>query len=973
MMEGDELLEPLRSFTERSLGLSEPAWRQFLMEEENQLLLGSFFSTADCCDLFLHREPPDGLSAGLHFPTQVRTKVVCVSRKSRQVITKENLQKLLLIQEVQGEDVMSFLTSVSEVTCPLLSNPESSVSWAGGVADEALSFMERQKNEALVMSAQTKGQSFLPPPDGLHGDKGKLSDVKLLHACDWTVIEWAELVSDFLQRDSSAAAMDGSKPLPSEEFNFWQNRLKNLLFIQQQLTSRRALQVASIVEKTQSVYWSTLRDIYRDVQEGLQEAEDVTVNLSPVQQQLEELQQQEYQQLGSRMAAVMEEVRLLWIRSEFYCKPCRVVVLLQEVCNLLIHRSRTFLRGQEVMRGLVTEPGAVLDDVTLVIWTLQKLKEAFSQTRTQLEAQQQDGDTHSCWDFPSHLVFIHLDKFLQRLQSIQEVFRVGLQMSQLSPAVLSGVSGGMWTDVVQQVYQDFVCHVTVLSDCPCDPTDPDDQTFQLHHDQFQAQVSDLDRRLVSVLSRALEACSVSSSAAKLVKMFRFVLERPLILDQLRPHLVRLGQMVLEEVDQTELLFHSEREKSHTLSRFTPTAATRLCWTQQLRLRAEDTLNHYRTIQHLDLDPGESQLVLQRVQQIVDLLQDFRDGLRSDWSSQLDSDCGFILDQPLIQHDQQGMLGVSCSRQLEAALRELRCVSRETDVELRPHASRLFACRDDITRSYLSLSHMVSCYNQVVSGVLQVELPLIQDQLQDLNRTMSELQRNTWSCAGVQQLVEQQKQAVLMLHSTVSEARANMDAMTHIIQGWAELHLLRRSGDSLLEGGATEQSYGPIREQGQELLRLTQVNRTVYGVEDSSESWIRYLDHIDDRVQNGLFQLLLRTLHFLSDNMNPQSCSGVFLGIRLQLQETGSEFEPSVSVGLSDLLKNVISGIYGAASLLPRISVVHHSNYQMLLHDWVKLSYQHRQNQAHGFLSFKGGTTEHSKYCYIKRKTYRTHN
>lgn len=37
------------------------------------------------------------------------------------------------------------------------------------------------------------------------------------------------------------------------------------------------------------------------------------------------------------------------------------------------------------------------------------------------------------------------------------------------------------------------------------------------------------------------------------------------------------------------------------------------------------------------------------------------------------------------------------------------------------------------------------------------------------------------CSGVQRLVEQQTQKVLMFHSTVSEARANADAMTHIIQ------------------------------------------------------------------------------------------------------------------------------------------------------------------------------------------------
>lgn len=81
-------------------------------------------------------------------------------------------------------------------------------------------------------------------------------------------------------------------------------------------------------------------------------------------------------------------------------------------------------------------------------------------------------------------------------------------------------------------------------------------------------------------------------------MFRLILDRPLIKDQLHPHLIRLVEMVLVELDQTELLFFSQREKSETFSRFSPSAAARLCWTQQLRLRAEDALNSYRTVQHL---------------------------------------------------------------------------------------------------------------------------------------------------------------------------------------------------------------------------------------------------------------------------------------------------------------------------------------------------------------------------------------
>lgn len=40
------------------------------------------------------------------------------------------------------------------------------------------------------------------------------------------------------------------------------------------------------------------------------------------------------------------------------------------------------------------------------------------------------------------------------------------------------------------------------------------QSFQLHLDQFQLQVSDLDWRLVSVLSQAPEDCGEPMSAVK---------------------------------------------------------------------------------------------------------------------------------------------------------------------------------------------------------------------------------------------------------------------------------------------------------------------------------------------------------------------------------------------------------------------------------------------------------------------------
>lgn len=62
----------------------------------------------------------------------------------------------------------------------------------------------------------------------------------------------------------------------------------------------------------------------------------------------------------------------------------------------------------------------------------------------------------------------------------------------------------------------------------------------------------------------------------------------------------------------------------------------------------------------------------------------------------------------------------------------------------------------------------------------------------------------------------------------------------------------------------------------------------------------------------------------------QSCSAPLLVVRLQLLEAGSVFEPTVGGDLSDLLKKAITDVYTTASLLPRISVSRHGNYQVTL-------------------------------------------
>ncbi|XP_054625180.1 dynein axonemal heavy chain 17-like [Dunckerocampus dactyliophorus] len=156
----------------------------------------------------------------------------------------------------------------------------------------------------------------------------------------------------------------------------------------------------------------------------------------------------------------------------------------------------------------------------------------------------------------------------------------------------------MWTGAVEEVYQDFLKQLHLLTDCQYDASEPTDQSFPLQACSFQDHVLDLEARLVSIIRGTLEDCCVSSSAVKILNMFGPVLERPLIQEQLRPQLVRLVDMVMTELDQVEALVQRKSLTTEVLSKFRASPSATLRWTQQLLLRAHSVFLSFQTVQYL---------------------------------------------------------------------------------------------------------------------------------------------------------------------------------------------------------------------------------------------------------------------------------------------------------------------------------------------------------------------------------------
>ena len=69
---------------------------------------------------------------------------------------------------------------------------------------------------------------------------------------------------------------------------------------------------------------------------ALTEAQDVNTYLKPLRHHFEDFEQAEFDESKKLFAPMMHCLCLVWSNSEYYNTPARLIVLLQEVCNMII-------------------------------------------------------------------------------------------------------------------------------------------------------------------------------------------------------------------------------------------------------------------------------------------------------------------------------------------------------------------------------------------------------------------------------------------------------------------------------------------------------------------------------------------------------------------------------------------------------------------------------------------------------------
>uniref|UniRef100_A0A452J4J6 Dynein heavy chain tail domain-containing protein n=1 Tax=Gopherus agassizii TaxID=38772 RepID=A0A452J4J6_9SAUR len=368
----------------------------------------------------------------------------------------------------------------------------------------------------------------------------------LLHAIETIIIDWSHQIRDVLSKDSAQPLLDGSNPSPKVEFEFWSSRLVNLQCIHEQLLAPRVNKIAEILKKAKSCYWPALKNVFKEVS-----AVKLTCFTDGPVVAFKWTQSNVLSsQLSPYIDSVMYTVCLIWANSEHYNTPSRIIVILQEICNLLIEMD----------------------------------KEA------------------RLWEFPSSLVFTRMNSFLHRLKTIEELYVTAIEFLKLEKIELGGVRGNILGSMVFQIYEEVSELIKVFADCRYDPLDPAEEEFDEDFAEFQTKIQDLDRRLATIFSQGFNDCNSIESAVKQIHMFGSLLDRPLIKAEVSPHYSTLLEMFNVELDNAKIMYDAQIAATKSggvppISKNMPPVAGQLKWTLELQERLETPMKELQAIDH----------------------------------------------------------------------------------------------------------------------------------------------------------------------------------------------------------------------------------------------------------------------------------------------------------------------------------------------------------------------------------------
>ncbi|KAG7506656.1 dynein heavy chain 9, axonemal [Solea senegalensis] len=930
----------------KALRVKKDVWQKCVSSDDNRQHVQEFLDRVAKRTLVFSVAPDGLLQATDSFAAATasvsRGRTVNFVKRSDAVLTVDSMKEELNMWSCSAA-APQLLCAVDKVLAPLLSSRKTHhTDMPKAVNKDFLHHVHSLKSSVFVVSGQVQGRTLLPLPAGSERveavapetDKSVGAvDSGLIYALESTVIEWSHQICGVLKKDSSEALLGGTNPTPHTELLFWKNRYADLEGLRSQLTSSMATQMATLLEAVESCYSPALTNMRQDVLAALMEAEDICAYLKPLQHWFEDMESAEFPEIRRQIGPLMHMVCLVWANSRYYDDPARLIVLLQETCNFLIQQAQVYLVPEELLRGEVPES---LFKVKTSLEVLQLFRSTYEDRRANLSQYQRGERLVKPWDFSPHLVFGRFDSFVNRIETIKDVLLTAVDLLKLEKVVIGGVRGRALSHQVQQIYEEFVDLYKVFTEKPHDCLDLDNREFEEDVRELKRRVDDIERRLGAIFCQAFDGSSGLDCAFKVLDMFGSLLERSLVAADALERYPLLVAAFDKELDDCKVICNrhvrlAEELGSSPVSKNMPPVAGGLRWVQELHKRIQTPFNKFRHVPYACLQSTEGAKVIEKHEEMMQLLDRFSGSLYETWTETVCESSQYNLSLPLVSRDTTTrLISVNFSPQLKSVLREVKyLLDNQTEAVPEP-AMQIYTMREQMLQYVADLELTVGRYNKVIQTVLDVERPLVQGRLGDIDARLRKAEETlNWNSQDIWQYIQEIRDSVCDLESQLQRTKDNVEEIQSCLRSWVNPMYDRKENkkDTLLSledrVERVNRFNSLIRSSGEKIHFLLKSNLQVFGAKSSSEEWKAYVEYVDDMVLDGFFNSIECSLRFFLENTDDKAGVAPLFEAQLGLMVPDMVFTPSMDFGAGDgffeLVETVIDDVFRISLLVPRLA------------------------------------------------------
>ncbi|CAF1536641.1 unnamed protein product, partial [Adineta steineri] len=398
----------------KSLRLRSDKWTKMIQIEDQNRTIIDFCDKAQPTLIVFHVNPAGNLVVSTSFPTSLKSKACFFAKKLPEPLQRDSKEKVasaLNFGDLSNAALEQLQIYVNDVIRPLLTTPQNHEEWPDVVSTDLQKHVSDLQSQLQVVTSLVKGKILLPYPKynptttttttttngtttnptgyirtndttQTNTKNGDVIDLKLVHAVESVVIEWSHQIRQVLKKDSAQPLLDGLDPLPSTEIEFWKSKRSHLESISEQLNDPRVTKMGELLNKSNSSYYPSFLQIQNDVHHALEEAQDIDTHLRPLSGHFESLETTDFLEAKHLFKPMFHVIELVYNNCQHYATASRIVVLLQEICNLVMKQASENLEPMELFKGEVDEALRKIDET---FESLKKFHDEYELTRNKMD------------------------------------------------------------------------------------------------------------------------------------------------------------------------------------------------------------------------------------------------------------------------------------------------------------------------------------------------------------------------------------------------------------------------------------------------------------------------------------------------------------------------------------------------------------------------------------------------------------